>query len=251
MRRIVVLAVLALSLAIFTGSPAEALPNSLFFSITPDNPFTGHTNPGSISYAGGAAPLVGSNIDVFGIVREVAVGGPDDLGCLRCRLSFSTGTFAGTIPAGAGPAGYEGYSFSGGGSLQILGGVNFPDASSFLPEGTVLLTGVPTYGVLSENVIGGTELALFFQGALNPELLSFYDYPAGASYAGFIRINTAEVGNAPGAFTLTTIQTLFGSGGSDVSHVFVQAVPLPASHWPFAIGLVVLAAWRERLQQLK
>ena len=111
MRRIGPLVLLSLVWCLFAGSPAEAVSTSIYFFIT--------GNPGTISYAGGTAPLVGSNIDVFHIDPDPIEGG-HEFDCVKCTLTFSTGPFAGTLPADK--EANLAYSFAGGGSLQIIGG---------------------------------------------------------------------------------------------------------------------------------
>ena len=241
MRRIAPLVLVLILCGLFIGSPAEAISTDLYFGITPDSP-SGSTNPGTISYAGLTAPLVGSAIAVFDIVQSLAVGTPGDLDCLSCTLSFSTGSFAGTTSSGL--PGINGYLFSGGGSFQIIGGAT-DGGLPFLPTGTALFTGIPTSAVVSANTLGVTELGLSFQGTLNSNLASHFGLSTGA-YNGFLRIDTTEISNADSPFVYSTIQTLIGSGSSDVSHAFVRSVPLPATVWPFAVGFVALAAWWEQ-----
>ena len=200
MRPIVPLVLVLILCGLFIGSPAEAISTGVYFGITPDT-VTGSTNPGTISYAGLTAPLVGSDIAVFDIVQSLAVGTPGDLDCLSCTLSFSTGSFAGTTSTNL--PGIYGYLFSGGGSFQIIGGAT--DGGLFsLPTGTTLFSGIPTSAVVSANILGVTELAVNFQGTLNSNLASHFGLSTGA-YNGFLRINTAEISNAASPFVYSTI----------------------------------------------
>ena len=96
---------------------------------------------GTISYAGGSAALVGKNIGISHILENLAGASGPELVCENCTLTFTTGPFAGTVPHDGTP---DGYSFSGGGSLQIIGGFRSQDGSVSLPANTVLLKAVPT-----------------------------------------------------------------------------------------------------------
>jgi hypothetical protein len=240
MRRIAPLILLALLWCFFAGSPAEAVSTQLYF-------FLG--SAGTVSYAGGTAPLVGSNIDVFYITPD-PLGSGKDLDCTKCTFTFSTGPFAGTFPAGQPGEHGSGYSFAGGGSLQIIGGANF-NGAPFLPLGTTLLTGVPTNAIVVDDDIQGgkfdTVTAFGFQGVtLHPELLSFYQFPDGASLGGATIFGTS-VGesSAPNPLILSGIGPAFAF--SDTHYVVIgatQAVPLPDTFWPFAVSFVALAGWR-------
>ena len=257
MRWIATFAFLLLAWYLFAGTPAEALPlppsaPGPFFMI---GTVSGVTNPGTISYAGGTAPLVGSNIDVDFITRDIAIAGSSDaeLSCLQCTLSFSTGPFAGTIPSQF-PGGPDDYSFSGGGALQILGGASFFDGTgivSLLPIGTVLLSGVPITGGVGEGVLNfGTLVHVGFQGALHPQIEAFNQLPVDASVEGDARIGSVEEVSAPEAFTLSHVGSL-GGFLSDPSHVETRSVPLPDMLWPTVIGMIGLAgfvAWRTRAE---
>lgn len=147
---------------------------------------------GTISYAGGNAPLVGNKIGISHIVETLAVTTDRELICDNGVLTFSTGSFVGLVPQEGRP---DGYSFDGGGSLQIIGGARSRDGSWSLPADTVLLTAVPTKAftviengplpVLPEVIIE------FQQGELHPELRARFDFPAGA-FTGEALIASAD-----------------------------------------------------------
>ncbi|MGC4099573.1 MAG: hypothetical protein QM706_20970 [Nitrospira sp.] len=161
---------------------------------------------GTISYAGGSAALVGKNIGISHILDNLAGASGPELVCEKCVLTFSTGPFAGTVPHEGTP---DGYSFSGGGSLQIIGGVKSQDGNVSLPANTVLLTAVPTgASTLIENgplpVL--PEVMLEFKNVvLHPKLRSLFSFPAG-DFTGQLLIasgDTASLNNPPNPFVLS------------------------------------------------
>ena len=256
MRRIVSLVLLPLIGCLFTAGPVEAdsIPFQPSFSDTihfriADNDL------GTMSYAGGSAPLMGSNIAVFDIVQgSVDAPGDPALKCVECILNFSTGPFAGTTPGGIGDL--PDYAFSGGGSFQIIGGVTpsflpVGAPNTTLPIGTTLLTGVMT-GMLgvSDDICGlgpCSEVGFAFaQGTVHPAIGFLYGLPAGvSSVSGGGLIATLGVNNAPDPF----IQSTFGSTHRfEPSFIQVSGftVPVPATFWPFAVGFMTLAAWWAR-----
>ena len=93
---------------------------------------------GTISYAGGSSPLVGSEIpilriDGFGTPENPTPPGGNALDVLNGVLSFETGPLSSFSPV-------FGYLFEGGGFFTITGGIPELD----IPEGTVLLNGTFT-----------------------------------------------------------------------------------------------------------
>lgn len=161
---------------------------------------------GTISYAGGSAALVGKNIGISHIVETLAVTTDSELICDNCLLTFSTGPFAGTVPHEGTP---DGYSFSGGGSLKIIGGVKSQDGSVSLPANTVLLTAVPT-GASTLIETGPLpvlpEVMLEFKNVvLHPKLRSLFSFPAG-DFTGQLLIasgDTANLNSPPNPFVLS------------------------------------------------
>jgi hypothetical protein len=222
---------------LLTVSPAQAL----FFTLEHDlGGSFGSGNPGTISYAGGTAPLVGSNITINFIHTAIPVPADPGLTCVLCTLSFSTGPSV--------PTGTTSYAFSGGGSFQITGGAtgtSFLDGTPFmLPAGTTLFSSVPTSASVSpalssfygpRSIVGINSL-----GTLNSSLASFFGLPGG-SYASSTFISTTELSFAPNPFVLSTFQ--FGECCGDLAWVHVASVPEPATLWMLAGAFVALAGW--------
>lgn len=244
MRRTVCMGLALLALSFFSIAPAGA-DSITYFEIESSS------NVGTISYAGGNASLIGTDIPVFNITNHIQGGGvPADLTCVQCKLSFTTGNFAGVAPVFPFVGQQPGYLFSGGGSLQIIGGINFQNATPLLPLGTTLLAGLPTTGLVGPDLVRGTGVAIGYGGQLHPTLQSYYGRLSGV-FSGSILVNTAEAVSAPDAFTLTTIlnQAGFGSGGEN-SFAYLtssrpEAVPIPETSWMLALGFGALVLWRE------
>lgn len=231
--------------SLFPGKPAWAIPQELYFHVQVDSPEIGRTNPGTISYAGGPAPLVGSNISVFEIVRTPALGSPEDLTCLSCTLKFSSGPYAGRVNFPAGPAN----SFSSGGSLQIIGGVsnNIGNVNHLsLPLGTMLYSGVPMgMRLYTDDFSDRTSLQFTLSGGgLNEELRSHFGLVVDASLRGVSLIVVEEKANPPDSFVLGTFRAAFPGEPSYVWLSESEKVPLPETLWPFAIAFVALAGWQ-------
>ena len=77
---------------------------------------------GSIAYAGGASPLVGTGIDVDSAVgiNNTPLLNNVTLSCYSCLLSFTTGGLASAVPSAFGTQ----YIFTGGGSIALFGSVD-------------------------------------------------------------------------------------------------------------------------------
>jgi len=181
--------VLSLSLA-----PAQA--GVIDFAILPPN-------SGSVSYAGGANPLVGSNISVSSIT---GIGTSANSGvtatCVGCTLNFTTGALTGTTA--------NSWNFGGGGgtSVTLVGGVDFLDATPDIPAGSTLMSG--TFGDATVITLGGAGFSIvgssFFNSA-NAALDSFYGVPPGQLIYGNLNIGITSAGGPtpPGGFTSSQV----------------------------------------------
>ena len=259
MRWIGFIIILPLIACLSAESPAGATSfEGFFFHILGEDPSQGlENNPGTMSYAGGSAPLIGSNIAVNAIVQTPAPIGQTELRCVGCILGFSTGPFAGTTDFGSGP--HQDYLFSAGGSFQIIGGVSTFDGTPVLPLGTTLLTGVMTsffqppsftdpfvaddFGPCGLGPCSELEF-LFDQGAVNPTLGTIYGLPAGvASVSGNAIISTLGLNNAPDPFVQSTFTGTHQFEPSFVRVGAPSAVPEPDMLWLTVIGFAGLAGW--------
>ena len=207
-----------LAILVFSG---QASASSLDFNIsTPTS--------GSISYAGGAAPLIGSGIQVDNVV---GLGTPSNDGvisvCDTCSLNFTSGASTG------------GWVFGSGGTISITGGIIFPDATTDIGTGTTLLTGTFDTAQIFELVAGTFKFEILgasFSDTKNPDLLAFYGLPD-VTYFGGLNLSfttSATIGNA-------ITDSSLGSGA-----VTNQVVPVPAAVWLFGSGLLGLARLARR-----
>jgi len=146
---------------------------------------------GSISYAGGAAPLVGLGIDV-----DIVTGLPSgtSAACVGCVLNFITGNLTASTATS--------WDFGGSptSSITLVGTV--PMAGITTP--TVLLTG--QFGSAAVNKFGGTfKIAgASFDDTKDADLLTYFGLPSGP-YAGNFNISFLATGSPPGWFTSTTV----------------------------------------------
>lgn len=193
------------NLLIFQHAEASTLNFYFMLTDTGGDPTPSDFIGGAISYAGGSAPLVGSNIGISHIVETVAVATDLELICENCVLTFSTGPLVGTVPQEGRP---DGYSFSGGGSLQIVGGARSRDGNVSFPASTVLLTAVLTkaFTVIENGPLSVLpEVTLEFGSVeLNPALRSFFWLPAGdfIGQALIASADTTSLNTPPNPFVL-------------------------------------------------
>jgi hypothetical protein len=201
---------------------------------------------GSISYAGGAAPLVGTGISVDTVI---GIGTPVNSGvmgtCIACFLNFSTGSLASIVNLGPVML----YSFFGGGSIDIYGTVDFGGGNTV--TGT-LLSGVfqsntPTLIQIAIPAIGGASNTFgpsTFSSNLNSGLTSFYSTPGAppTTYAGLINLSFFSTipTTSGGAFSS------IGIGSGDV----IASTPEPISIILLGTTLVLCGTvWRRRMMR--
>jgi PEP-CTERM motif len=159
---------------------------------------------GSISYAGGSAPLVGSNISVSSLV---GVNGSQnsgvELSCSGCVLNFTTGNLVSDVSGM--------YTFAGGGTITIGGSV--------LGSSGTLLSGSFASATLSDSGSWDFENALF-SSAVDPTITTYYGMPATPpDYGGAIAILFSGTVGPNGS--VASSQIFSGNIGT--------AVPEPAS----------------------
>lgn len=161
----------------------------------------------SISYAGGVAPLVGTDIQVDDVL---GMNTPLNNGVVRTilngELDFTTGNHLGTVVV----MGTTISSFGGGGVITITGTVDL-DGSGTVTAGDA--TGVLLSGAFTGAIVTGTPMGLFkvsiaaFIDEKNQDLAAFYGLPGGPGFpwSGDFNISFNAAGTPPNPFTSTEV----------------------------------------------
>src|SRR5579872_4961268 len=159
---------------------------------------------GTISYAGGSNPLVGTNISVSSIDgMNGAQNSGVSLNCTGCILNFTTGGLT-SLSSGI-------YNFGSGGSFTLTG--------TILGVTGALLSGTFNSATLTDTGFFDFTTALFSTD-VNAAITTFYGMPATPpAYSGSLAVLFAGGTNPNGSFS--SYQILSGNIGA--------AVPEPAS----------------------
>jgi len=159
---------------------------------------------GSVSYAGGSSPLVGTGITVSSIDGlNGALNNNVSLNCTNCFLNFSTG---GLVSQSSGV-----YNFGSGGSFTLTGTAAGATGA--------LLKGSFNSAVLTAGGFWDFTTALFTT-AVNPAITNYYGMPATPpNYAGSLALLFAG-GSGPNG-SISSYQVFSGNIGA--------SVPEPAS----------------------
>jgi hypothetical protein len=207
---------------------------------------------GTISYAGGASPLVGSlNL---GSPLNVNGGISGDYFLSGGKVDFSTGPLAHF--ASFGPSSGEGIAyFSPGGQVTITGSaVAFAAPHEVvLPLGTILFSGnfTGTPGDVSVGLPGSNPtlqvasldprdaLDARIKGTLNPSLASLLGLPTDVLYTGGLSTPASLVSFGP--FTSGAAFTFVGFSATSIP---AAPIPEPATILLLVSGLAVIGLWK-------
>ena len=219
--------ILALGLVLGGAFALPAQATTLDFTL-------GFLPGGTVSFAGGSAPLIGAGIDVSFVVDKDTANLP--IPVTGGVLSFTTGPLTGLSPTE--------WDFGGGASstIKITGAVplaGITDPSTVLLSGTFDLAKVI---YLSNPLFIFNIAGAVFQDTKDPLLLEYFGIPAGTPFLGSFNLSfkTAAGKIPPGSLCKHTM----GSG-----NLFNVPVPLPSTLLLLGSGLVGLAGlrpWRRR-----
>ena len=207
--------------------PAQAVPYLDF------NMDAIHPAGASISYAGGAAPLVGANI---GVDSVVGIGTPSNAGVLQAitggLLSFTTGNLT------AWDATHWYFGGGSGTTITVTGGI----AGLGIPNGSTLLSGTWTSAEVT-NFTGTTWAIVLgsFVDTKNDTLVTYYGLPTVTNnYTGIINLTftTSAVVVPPAAFSTGSVLS------GDVTN---QPVPEPSIILLMGAGLIGIWGFSKRI----
>lgn len=177
---------------------------------------------GSLSYAGGAAPLTGAGIEVDDVVGlDTPLNNNVFATCVACTLEFETGASTG------------GWDFGAGGTISIIGGIDFPDATPDIAAGNTLLFGTFDSATIIQTSVSGFVFQIVggsFTDTKHPDLVAFYGLPD-VDYVGGLNISFTTTASMGDAFTTSDITS---------GDILNQPVPVPAAVWLFGSGLIGL-----------
>jgi len=219
--------------------PTPGLPSQIHFDIDT-------VTTGSISWAGETAPLVGSDIEVD---QVMGLGTPNDpdvpYSLIDGEFDFETGNWSNHSHTGN----VHRWTFSGGGSLTLTGGVDFPgdswDIAYDAEQPPELMHGEFSFCEVTYVDLPGAQnwsvAIASFTDTKHADLLGYYGMPSGL-YNGNFNISF-EVEDTDPTDGFTSSDVLSG----DISNYPI--IPTPAAAWLLGSGLIGLVVVRRSFKE--
>lgn len=195
--------------------------------------------PGSISFAGGTAPLIGSNIEVDSLVGlDTPANASVPIDCIGCILSFETGGLTGFSSSLS--SGVDQWTFGSGGEISIFGALDLDGDGNVDLDSRTLLSG--TFGLaevikVSDGVLRFTVAVGSFSDTKDSDVLAFFGLP-NAEFLGGMNISFDLQASAFGGDPFASSQVLSGNIANTL-------VPLPGT-LPLLGGALGLFAMLKR-----
>lgn len=212
--------ILSTALSVLVLIPALSNATSIIFGLNVPT-------AGSVSYAGGASPLIGTGIEVDTILGvDTALNAGTPINCNNCILDFTSGASTGDWEFGAG-------------SISIIGGATEPG----IPNGSLLLSGTFNSMRVVEDAPGFLDIVVdltdVFVDMKAPALCGYYDAPCD-DFDAELRLNFEPTEVPELGEPFSSSQVCCGEVKNRLA-----PIPLPAAAWLF-VSAMGLLGWIKR-----
>ncbi|MCX5806526.1 MAG: PEP-CTERM sorting domain-containing protein [Proteobacteria bacterium] len=189
-----------------------------------------HVNSsGKINYLMETNRLIGTSLGVDRITAIPDVGPSISLVIINGMLNFTSGDHI------------SGWSWGPGGSITITGGVNKPDGSELLPEGTVLMSGILGNAMVSPVTSSTFKAAISdLSDTKDPTLVSYFGFDTKSAWVGNLNISFET--------SLSVAEPdFFNSMRANSGDVYNTPVPIPPTILLLGAGLMGVGFIRKKV----